>query len=61
MRTVIRQRTKLETIREDEEFLAGPYPQDNLYTSGMQLVSTWVEQIFPCWFDGHEDMCAWRV
>jgi hypothetical protein len=64
MRTVVRKyckKTKLETIYEDHEFLVGPYPQETFYASGFQLVTDWAEQIFPCWFAGHEDVCAWRV
>jgi hypothetical protein len=55
----------LETIYEDEEFLAGPYPEmeSNVFAASMRLVSDWVEQILPCvWFGESEDgMCAWRV
>jgi hypothetical protein len=32
------------------------------FATGMQLVSEWVEQILPCWFDGREEsMCVWIV
>jgi hypothetical protein len=64
MRKAVRQyyrRTKLETIHEDQEFLVGPYPQETLFDSGVQLVAVWAEHIFPCWFAGHEDVCAWRL
>ena len=55
-------RTKLETIHEDQEFLVRSYPQEEtFYDSSVQLVSVWVEHIFPCWFAGHEDVCAWRL
>jgi hypothetical protein len=64
MQKVVRKynrRTKLETIPEDQEFMFGPYPQDTLYSTSVQVISNWAEQIFPCWFEGHEDVCAWRV
>ena len=64
-RGVKRRWRRLETIYEDEEFLAGPYPEmeSNVFAASMQLVSDWVEQILPCvWFGESEDgMCAWRV
>ena len=59
-----RWRRRLETIYEDEEFLAGPYPEmeSNVLVASIQLVSDWVEQILPCWFGESEDgMCVWRV
>jgi hypothetical protein len=56
-----REHTKLETIHKYQEFLFGPYPYDDFYTTGTQWVSSWAEHIFLCWFDGREDMCAWRV
>ena len=59
-----RWRRRLETIFEDEEFLAGPYPEmaPTPFATGMQLVSEWVEQILPCWFGGREgSMCMWIV
>ena len=55
---------RLETIYEDEEFLAGPYPEmeSNVLVASIQLVSDWVEQILPCWFGESEDgLCVWRV